>query len=223
MCLLATGASPFAASAFQASLVSKVTGKSTARVAAALAWPAGGVPAMPAPPARFWELRAALLCALLCAPALLPSQAGDCKDLESCKQCTEGSPSQNITNCIWKHCQEPHEKPGTGSCVKNGEALKEKCSFFNTTVSCEERKLTTTEHPHPTTKEPLQQSSKEPKVPTLGSTTGPPETLPPEFYPPGFNSASFIGGIVLVLSIQAVAFFVLKFLRSKDNTYQTLI
>ncbi|XP_058052500.1 CD164 sialomucin-like 2 protein isoform X2 [Ahaetulla prasina] len=179
---------------------------------------------MPAPPARIWELRAALLCALLCAPGLLPSQAGECKDLESCKQCTEGSPSQNITNCIWKYCQEPHDKPGTGSCVKNGEALKEKCSFFNTTVSCEEQKRTTTEHPHPTTKALLQPSSKEPKkVPTLGSTTSPPETLPPEFYPPGFDSASFIGGIVLVLSIQAVAFFVVKFLRSKDNTYQTLI
>ncbi|KAL7980445.1 hypothetical protein Chor_001599 [Crotalus horridus] len=54
------------------------------------------------------------------------------------------------------------------------------------------------------------------------STTGPPKTLPPEFYPAGFDSASFIGGIVLVLSIQAVAFFVVKFLRSKDNTYQTL-
>ncbi|KAG8143176.1 hypothetical protein E2320_000434, partial [Naja naja] len=61
----------------------------------------------------------------------------ECKDLESCKQCTEGFPSQNITNCIWKYCQESHEKPGTGSCVKNGEASKEKCSFFNTTVSCE--------------------------------------------------------------------------------------
>ncbi|XP_013921093.1 PREDICTED: CD164 sialomucin-like 2 protein [Thamnophis sirtalis] len=178
---------------------------------------------MPAP-ARFWELRAALLCALLWVPGLLPSQAGECKDLESCKQCIEGSPSQNITNCIWKHCHESHEKPGTGSCVKNGEALKEKCSFFNTTVSCEERKLTTTtEHPHPTTKAPPKPSSKEPKIPTLGSTTGSPETLPPEFYPAGFDSASFIGGIVLVLSIQAVAFFVVKFLRSKDNTYQTLI
>ncbi|ETE59850.1 hypothetical protein L345_14417, partial [Ophiophagus hannah] len=95
--------------------------------------------------------------------------AWECKDLESCKQCTEGSPSQNITNCIWKYCQESHEKPGTGSCMKNGEALKEKCSFFNTTVSCEERKLTTTEHPRPTTKESPQPPSKVPKTPTLAS------------------------------------------------------
>ncbi|KAM6428556.1 CD164 sialomucin-like 2 protein isoform 1-T3 [Liasis olivaceus] len=172
--------------------------------------------------AHLGELRAALLCALLCARGLLPSQAGECKDLESCNQCTEGSPSQNITNCIWKYCQESHEKPGMGSCVKNGEALEEKCSFFNTTVSCEELKLTTTEHPHPTTKEPPQPSSKEPKIPTLGTTPNPPRTLPPEFHPPGFDSASFIGGIVLVLSVQAVAFFVVKFLRSKDHTYQTL-
>uniref|UniRef100_A0A8C5WSP6 CD164 sialomucin-like 2 protein n=1 Tax=Laticauda laticaudata TaxID=8630 RepID=A0A8C5WSP6_LATLA len=124
----------------------------------------------------------------------------ECKDLETCKQCTEGSPSQNITNCIWKYCQPSHEKPGK-SIKKNAEALKEKCSFFNTTVSCEVPSLAWF---------------------PLGSTTGSPETLPPEFYPPGFDSASFIGGIILVLSIQAVAFFVVKFLRSKDNTYQTL-
>uniref|UniRef100_A0A670YFX4 CD164 molecule like 2 n=1 Tax=Pseudonaja textilis TaxID=8673 RepID=A0A670YFX4_PSETE len=116
-------------------------------------------------------------------------QHGECKGLESCKQCTEGSPSQNITNCIWKYCQESHEKPGK---------------------SIKKRMLAKYLH-FPSLAWFL-----------LGSTTGPPETLPPEFYPPGFDSASFIGGIVLVLSIQAVAFFVVKFLRSKDNTYQTL-
>uniref|UniRef100_A0A8D2J5A0 CD164 sialomucin-like 2 protein n=1 Tax=Varanus komodoensis TaxID=61221 RepID=A0A8D2J5A0_VARKO len=55
-----------------------------------------------------------------------------------------------------------------------------------------------------------------------GSTATPPLTGTPEYRPPGFDSASFIGGIVLVLSLQAVIFFVVKFLRSKDNTYQTL-
>lgn len=55
-----------------------------------------------------------------------------------------------------------------------------------------------------------------------GTTAGPPLTATPEFRPPGFNSASFVGGIVLVLSIQAVFYFIVKFLKSKDSTYQTL-
>lgn len=44
----------------------------------------------------------------------------------------------------------------------------------------------------------------------------------PEAHGPGFDGASFIGGAVLVLSLQAVAFFVLRFLKAKDSTYQTL-
>ncbi|XP_077927870.1 CD164 sialomucin-like 2 protein isoform X3 [Halichoerus grypus] len=45
----------------------------------------------------------------------------------------------------------------------------------------------------------------------------------PEAHSPGFDGASFIGGVVLVLSLQAAAFFVLRFLKAKDSTYQTLI
>uniref|UniRef100_A0A8C3JMA1 C16L2 protein n=1 Tax=Calidris pygmaea TaxID=425635 RepID=A0A8C3JMA1_9CHAR len=54
------------------------------------------------------------------------------------------------------------------------------------------------------------------------TTTSAPLTGSPEFHPPGFDTASFIGGIVLVLSVQAVVFFIIKFIKSKDSTYQTL-
>ncbi|XP_009324700.1 PREDICTED: sialomucin core protein 24 [Pygoscelis adeliae] len=37
-----------------------------------------------------------------------------------------------------------------------------------------------------------------------------------------FDAASFIGGIVLVLGLQAVVFFLYKFCRSKDRNYHTL-
>ncbi|NWW03851.1 MUC24 protein, partial [Oreocharis arfaki] len=37
-----------------------------------------------------------------------------------------------------------------------------------------------------------------------------------------FDAASFIGGIVLVLGVQAVIFFLYKFCRSKDRNYHTL-
>lgn len=59
-------------------------------------------------------------------------------------------------------------------------------------------------------------------VPLGTTTTSAPLTGSPEFHPPGFDTASFIGGIVLVLSVQAVVFFIIKFIKSKDSTYQTL-
>uniref|UniRef100_A0A8C8BLY3 CD164 sialomucin-like 2 protein n=1 Tax=Otus sunia TaxID=257818 RepID=A0A8C8BLY3_9STRI len=66
-------------------------------------------------------------------------------------------------------------------------------------------------------------STHNPLTPFLGTTTtSAPLTGSPEFHPPGFDTASFIGGIVLVLSVQAVVFFIIKFIKSKDSTYQTL-
>ncbi|XP_044291211.1 CD164 sialomucin-like 2 protein [Varanus komodoensis] len=235
--------------------------------------PRGGRTAMPA--ARAWPLRAALLCALLCAHGGLPSQAGsldlgplcvwdfsyhqpqppgakardagaeafsscrhvalgrvnlwplegECKELEQCDKCIEGEASRNITDCVWMRCQESPEKPGTGSCVRKGEPAKEKCLFFNVTKMCEapQTPTPTTEHSPTTTKAPPKPQTKEPEIHTPGKCAStPPLTGTPEYRPPGFDSASFIGGIVLVLSLQAVIFFVVKFLRSKDNTYQTL-
>lgn len=60
------------------------------------------------------------------------------------------------------------------------------------------------------------------RLPLGTTTTSTPLTGSPEFHPPGFDTASFIGGIVLVLSVQAVVFFIIKFIKSKDSTYQTL-
>lgn len=37
-----------------------------------------------------------------------------------------------------------------------------------------------------------------------------------------FDAASFIGGIVLVLGLQAVIFFLYKFCKSKERNYHTL-
>ncbi|XP_019403505.1 PREDICTED: CD164 sialomucin-like 2 protein isoform X1 [Crocodylus porosus] len=138
---------------------------------------------------------------------------GECSELETCEKCLEGAPSRNITDCAWLHCGEA-EGPGTGSCVKKGEPAKDKCSIYNVTAMCQAPK-SPTEKPRPV-------STKEPAIHTPGTTTAPPLTGTPAFHPPGFDTASFIGGIVLVLSVQAVIFFVIKFLKSKDSTYQTL-
>ncbi|CAG5927989.1 unnamed protein product [Menidia menidia] len=52
------------------------------------------------------------------------------------------------------------------------------------------------------------------------STVGP--TPAPSQKSSTFDAASFIGGIVLVLGLQAVFFFLYKFCKSKDRNYHTL-
>ncbi|MGH0160919.1 UNVERIFIED_CONTAM: hypothetical protein FKN15_045887 [Acipenser sinensis] len=47
-----------------------------------------------------------------------------------------------------------------------------------------------------------------------------PTTAPPK--KSSFDAASFIGGIVLVLGLQAVIFFLYKFCKSKDSNYDNL-
>ncbi|NXW56643.1 MUC24 protein, partial [Eurystomus gularis] len=60
---------------------------------------------------------------------------------------------------------------------------------------------------------------------TTPSTPGANATVTPPSPPPHkstFDAASFIGGIVLVLGLQAVVFFLYKFCKSKDRNYHTL-
>ncbi|XP_043924724.1 sialomucin core protein 24-like [Protopterus annectens] len=63
-------------------------------------------------------------------------------------------------------------------------------------------------------------------VQTASASTGTPvTTMSPTTAPhkkATFDAASFIGGIVLVLGLQAVIFFLYKFCKSKDRNYHTL-
>ncbi|XP_074047661.1 CD164 sialomucin-like 2 protein [Macrotis lagotis] len=128
--------------------------------------------------------------------------AAECKQLESCRRCVEGERARNLSGCVWEHCGG--EEPGHGRCVAQEERVKEGCSIYNHTALC------------PAVP---QSPTQEPKAFTSGS----PTTLPPlDSHTPGFDGASFIGGIVLVLSLQAVTFFLIRFVRAKDSTYQTL-
>nr|XP_025134432.1 CD164 sialomucin-like 2 protein isoform X2 [Bubalus bubalis] len=121
-----------------------------------------------------------------------------CKQLKPCEHCVEGNRSHNLSGCVWEQCR-PEEQ---GHCVAQAEVVKEGCSIYNRSESCP------AVHHHPT-HEPKTVTTESPSV--------------PEAHSPGFDGASFIGGVVMVLSLQAVAFFVLRFLKAKDSTYQTLI
>ncbi|XP_038016987.1 CD164 sialomucin-like 2 protein isoform X2 [Motacilla alba alba] len=166
-----------------------------------------------APPGR-GALRCALLCALLCAQGPAPTRAGECGSLRSCEGCTASSRSHNGTDCVWVGCGTP-EEPGAGSCVPRGSAVQGTCALYNSSALCRVLKSHTEEPPRSHSKEPVTHS-------TGTTTTSAPLTGSPEFRPPGFDTASFVGGMVLVLCVQAVAFFVIKFIKSKDSTYQTL-
>ncbi|XP_048452969.1 sialomucin core protein 24-like [Rhincodon typus] len=69
-------------------------------------------------------------------------------------------------------------------------------------------------------------SSLAPNATSLGTTAGTPNGTTPVPPPPSkkstFDAASFIGGIVLVLGLQAVIFFAVKFCKTKDRNYHTL-
>ncbi|NXK45573.1 C16L2 protein, partial [Chauna torquata] len=152
---------------------------------------------------------------MLALTSLLPAAfAGGCGELRSCETCTDSSASPNSTGCVWVGCGPP-EEPGTGSCVQRGAAARETCVPYTTTAQCRALKSPTKEPPQSPSKEPVTRSPRT-------TTTSAPLTGSPEFHPPGFDTASFIGGIVLVLSVQAVVFFIIKFIKSKDSTYQTL-
>ncbi|XP_028847133.1 CD164 sialomucin-like 2 protein [Denticeps clupeoides] len=51
---------------------------------------------------------------------------------------------------------------------------------------------------------------------------GSPLLRPPQFSQASFDLSSFIGGIILVLVLQAGGFFAMRFLKTKDSTYETI-
>ncbi|NWS43263.1 C16L2 protein, partial [Probosciger aterrimus] len=141
--------------------------------------------------------------------------AGGCSELELCETCTGSPTSHNSTGCVWVLCGTS-EEPEKGSCTRRGAAARETCVLYNTSTQCRVLKSPTGEPPQSHSKEPTTTHA------SRTTSTSTPLTGSPEFHPPGFDTASFIGGIVLVLSVQAVVFFIIKFIKSKDSTYQTL-
>ncbi|XP_072211826.1 CD164 sialomucin-like 2 protein isoform X1 [Excalfactoria chinensis] len=153
----------------------------------------------------------AVLCAVLCAQGPAATRA-ECRELLSCQLCTAAPPAPNGTGCLWGGCGAPE----TWSCIHSGAAARDSCVLYNSSALCPAAlKSPTKEPPRFPSKEPATRSPR-------SSTTHAPLTGSPEFQPPGFDTASFVGGMVLVLSVQAVLFFILKFIKSKDSTYQTL-
>ncbi|XP_027258013.1 sialomucin core protein 24 isoform X3 [Cricetulus griseus] len=145
-------------------------------------------------------------------PTTLPET---CENRNSCVSCVDVT--INNTTCFWIECKEANQTYCSSDSLSN-------CTVVNRTNSCSVPTVT----PVPTNstaKPTIRPSSPTPtsSVVTSAGTTN--TTLTPTSQPERkstFDAASFIGGIVLVLGVQAVIFFLYKFCKSKERNYHTL-
>uniref|UniRef100_F7F5W1 CD164 molecule n=1 Tax=Macaca mulatta TaxID=9544 RepID=F7F5W1_MACMU len=119
-----------------------------------------------------------------------------CEGRNSCVSCFNASTVN--TTCFWIECKDE------SYCSHNSTVSD--CQVGNTTDFCSVVPTATL-------------------VPTANSTGTTNTTVTPTSQPvrkSTFDAASFIGGIVLVLGVQAVIFFLYKFCKSKERNYHTL-
>ncbi|XP_007531239.1 sialomucin core protein 24 isoform X1 [Erinaceus europaeus] len=144
------------------------------------------------------------------APTLAP---GICERQNSCTPCINASTS-NIT-CFWIVCK------GKSYCSHNSTAGD--CQILNSTEYCS--RPTTSPLPTNSTAKTTTKPLPSPTHPTTTPSGTTNTTSAPTSQPvrkSTFDAASFIGGIVLVLGLQAVLFFLYKFCKSKERNYHTL-
>ncbi|XP_069743652.1 sialomucin core protein 24 isoform X2 [Narcine bancroftii] len=160
-----------------------------------------------------------------------------CSEFMGCDDCNVNSSKVNLT-CHWQIC--PDEIGLTNLCVQN---VSQNCSALNETMcavfaptspsstlltnsTSVPANITTVPTSSPTSYSSSTGITLIPNTTSLTTTSG--ITNGTTLAPPvphrnsTFDAASFIGGIVLVLGLQAVIFFAVKFCKNKDRNYHTL-
>ncbi|XP_068603655.1 CD164 sialomucin-like 2 protein [Brachionichthys hirsutus] len=139
-----------------------------------------------------------LVLKVLCSTALVlvavPSvgSQSDCSQAESCDLCV-GNSMLNLTGCVWRLCPDGDDK---GMCVTDeGNATDMNCRVSRVPELC-------------TVVETVAE----------GGGEGDDSKTPPQFSQAKFDMSSFIGGIVLVLCVQAGGLFAMRFLKSKEQS-----
>ncbi|XP_029902709.1 sialomucin core protein 24 isoform X2 [Myripristis murdjan] len=136
------------------------------------------------------------------------TDADGCALLTTCDACT------NSSECQWMNCTSSNF-----SCFNATDmAVNSSCSI----ASCSDNSTVT----------PVTSATGNTSISTPGTTASPSNGTATSISPVAptsaphkdstFDAASFIGGIVLVLGLQAVIFFLYKFCKSKDRNYHTL-
>ncbi|XP_047461423.1 CD164 sialomucin-like 2 protein isoform X1 [Mugil cephalus] len=123
----------------------------------------------------------------------------DCSQARSCDLCV-GDSMLNLTNCVWRLCPDGND---TGACMTDGGDLVDNgmnCSWTRVSELC-------------TVVEIVAEGGGE-----SDSGDGSKTDSSPEFSQAKFDMSSFIGGIILVLCLQAGGFFAMRFLKSKEQS-----
>ncbi|XP_056283917.1 sialomucin core protein 24 [Pseudoliparis swirei] len=155
--------------------------------------------------------------------ASVATDSDDCSSM-SCDSCGTSK------GCLWVNCTASTVGcRNTTLLLDNENCTQVYCSVPATNFSTSVPPLT------PTTPVVSVPTSAGTALPTTGSTvvpthnsnistsTAPSATTGPSPGPHNtFDAASFIGGIVLILGLQAVIFFIYKFCKSKERNYHTL-
>ncbi|XP_020487386.1 CD164 sialomucin-like 2 protein [Labrus bergylta] len=142
-----------------------------------------------------------VLCTTLLLVAVVPAvySQSDCSQAESCDLCV-GVSMLNLTGCVWRLCPTGND---TGSCMTDqGDSADTamNCSWTRVSELC-------------TVVETVADGGG-------GGDSGDGSNPNPssEFSQAKFDMSSFIGGIILVLCLQAGGFFAMRFLKSKEQS-----
>ncbi|XP_054619655.1 CD164 sialomucin-like 2 protein [Dunckerocampus dactyliophorus] len=126
----------------------------------------------------------------------------DCSQAQSCDLCV-GDSMLNLTGCVWRLCPDGND---TGMCVYDEGNVADSagnCSWTRVSELC-------------TVVEMVAEGGGD-------SGDGGKAEATPRLSQPKFNMSSFIGGVVLVLCLQAAGVFAMRFLKSKEQrTYDPI-
>ncbi|XP_055471942.1 sialomucin core protein 24 isoform X1 [Psammomys obesus] len=139
-----------------------------------------------------------------------------CENHTNCISCVNATITN--TTCFWIECQEENKTYCSSKVVTN-------CTLVKDTDSCSAVPPATPVPTNSTAKPTTRPSSPTPTPSVVTSAGATNTTLTPTSQPERkstFDAASFIGGIVLILGVQAVIFFLYKFCKSKERNYHTL-
>ncbi|KAM4726001.1 CD164 sialomucin-like 2 protein [Anableps anableps] len=136
---------------------------------------------------------------LLLAVVPFAHSQSDCSQAESCDLCV-GDSMLNLTACVWRLCPTGND---TGTCVTDqGDSSYGgmNCSWTRVSELC-------------TVVETVAAGGGEGDSGDDSSSNS-----SPEFSQAKFDMSSFIGGIILVLCLQAGGFLAMRFLKSKEQS-----
>ncbi|XP_030267196.1 CD164 sialomucin-like 2 protein [Sparus aurata] len=142
-----------------------------------------------------------VLCSTLLLVAVVPSvySQSDCSQADSCDLCV-GDSMLNLTGCVWRLCPNGND---TGTCVTdegNSADNSMNCSWTRVSDLC-------------TVVETVVEGGGD-----GDSGDGSNTSSPPQFSQAKFDMSSFIGGIILVLCVQAGGLLAMRFLKSKEQS-----